>query len=514
MKQPSDFLWQLIKSLDRNEKLFIRRNFLSRSAQEGKVYVQLFDAISTQKTYNEDFILKRLGPALNRTNISSQKHYLQQLICESLIRYEGRDSVSQEIFNQILLVRIFRKKGLLEDAHNTWRKAVSLAQETESLALLNLLKTEFEKMILFSSVHTRYDELHTLLKKNVVNHKEYTNIIALGDIYAETILLKRKTHFEIGPQLKTKIESLLKQVEKHSAALKSPSFWFRHYYLINKATLLYLLNRIPASSQVLRQLLAIWHEKPHFMKTEGEHYVELMYMINYAVVKEGDYSYVMQVFNDKKNDLITEPLQRANFEAIKYLAFNKIYNKTARYDEVDKLVRFMKVKYVQWEPLLNSDMNQTVNLSLGIASFALERYDDALYFTKRGITYFKDGTREEHSSLAQILLLLISYCIDNDRLFDSQYRATYTYFYKRKKKQPFESALVSCLHRSFYMKDNKRKVKEYQKALQVFEENKENEVQQAMVSIFNYPAWLQSRAERIPYQKFIERKVKDGLISG
>lgn len=514
MRQRSDFLWQLINSLDRNEKLYFKRNFLPRSAQEEKVYVQLFDAIATQKAYNEERILKRLGPALNRTNISSQKHYLQQLICESLISYAGRDSVSQEIFNQILLVRIFRKKGLLEEAHNTWRKAVSRAQETESLALLNLLKTEFEKMVLFSSVHTRYDELHTLLKNNVVSHQEYTNIIALRDIYAETILLKRKTHFETDPQLKAKIEALLKQVEKHSAALDSPSFWFRHYYLINKATLLYLLNHISESARVLRQLLEIWHGKPHFMKTAGEHYVELMYMINYAVVKEGDYAYVMQVFNDKNNDLITEPLQRANFEAIKYLAFNKIYNKTAQYDEVEKLVRFMKAKYVLWEPLLNSDMNQTLNLSLGIASFALERYDDALYFTKRGVTYFKDGTREEHSALAQILLLLISYCINNDRLFDSQYRATYTYFYKRKKKQPFEAALVSCLHRSFYMREYKSKLKEYQKALQVFEENKEDVMQQAMFSIFNYPAWLQSRAERIPYRKFIERKVKAGLLAG
>ena len=235
-------------------------------------------------------------------------------------------------------------------------------------------------------------------------------------------------------------------------------------------------------------------------------------MVNYTGILNGDYDYVTDAFNDPCNDLITEPVQRANFEAIKYLALNKIYNKTARYNEVEKLMGFMKAKYQQWEPLLNADMNRTVNLSLGIASFALEQYNDALYFTKRAIMYFKDGTREEQLSVAQVLLLLITYCLNNSKLFDAQYRTTYTYFYKRKKKHPFETALVHCLHRCFYITDSKSKVQEYQKALQVFEENKNDVVQQMTFSIFNYPGWLQSKAQRISYRQYVERTVKAGVI--
>ncbi len=362
-------------------------------------------------------------------------------------------------------------------------------------------------MVLFSSFHTRYDELHSVFQGNIITYNEYAEMITLRDMYAEILLLKRKVHFDLDDEHRKKITSLLQQVNAGKAATTTRSFWFRHYYHMSKATLLYLLNDIPGSMNLLQQVLSDWKKNTDFIKTNGEYYVELMYMINYTGILHGSYIYVAGAFNDDINNLIEDPSQRANFEAIKYLALNKIFNKTARYDEVEKLISFMKSKYRQWEPALNADLNRTVNLSLGIACFVLEQYNDALYFTKRGITYFKDGTREEQSAVASILLLLITYSLDNSRLFDSQYRATYTYFYKRKKKHPFETALVQCLHRTFYMTDTKQKIKEYQKALEVFDKNKDDIVQKMTLSIFNYSGWLISKVQRISYREFVEKKV-------
>jgi hypothetical protein len=508
LKTSSNFLWQLIHSLSSNEKLFFTRNFLPDKSHSA-LYKKLFDAISRQREFDEPAILKKFHPDLNKKNLAFQKHYLQQLICKSLIEYDSRNNPPQELYNQVQLVRIYRKKGLLDEAHTVWKKAMYKARQTESFALLSILKSEFEKMILFSSTHTRYDELHSLFKSNTISYPEYAGLITLRDIYTETILLKRIAHFDIDHPLKEKITGLLQQTEQYAGASGSSSFWLRYYYFINKATLLYLLNNISGSFHILKLLLDDWKQKLPFISTHAEHYVELMYMINYTGILQGEYQFVTNAFNDPCNDLIREPVQRANFEATKYLALNKIYNKTARYQEVDKLVRFMKVRYVHWEPLLNADMNRTVNLSLGIGSFVLEQYDDALYFTKRAVTYFRDGTREEHMAVAQVLLLLITYSLNNPRLFDAQYRNTYTYFYKRKKKHPFETALVQCLHRSFYMTDNKSKVQEYQKALDVFEENKDDVVQQMTFTIFNYPGWLQSKAQRVPYRRYVENKLKE-----
>ena len=453
-------------------------------------------------------MLKKFHPDLSKKNIASQKHYLQKQVCDALVLYDGRNNEGNDIYNQILLIRVYRKKGLLDEAHSIWKKAVTRARKTESFALLNLLKTEFEKMILFSSVHTKYDELHSIFKSNVITYNEYAEMITLRDIYAETLLLKRMAHYDLDDTLKEKITWLLNQVNKVKTSASVQSFWFHHYYRMSKASLLYLLNDIAGALHIFQQVLTDWKKNTDYIKTHGEHYIELMYMINYAGILHGDYTYVADAVNDDLNNLIQEPAQRANFEANKYLALNKIYNKTAQYKEVEQLVQFMKTKYQMWEPALNSDLNRTVNLSLGIACFVLEQYDDALYFTKRAITYFKDGTREEHLAVAQILLLLITYNLNNPKLFDAQYRNTYTYFYKRKKKHPFETALVQCLHRTFYLNDNKEKIKEYEKALLVFDQNQNDIVQQMTFSIFNYPGWLISKVQRITYRQYVEQKVK------
>lgn len=510
MKTTSDFIWQLIHSLSSNEKLFFKRNFAISHSTQQRLYLQLFDAIVKQKKYDEASIIEKFHPAITKKNIAFQKHYLQRQIVEAIVQYDNRNNPGHDIYNQIQLIRIYRKKGLFNEAHTIWKKAVEKARSTESFALLNLLKTEFEKMILFSSVNTKYDELHSLFKKNLITYNEYADLITLRDIYAETILLKKKAHFDLDKELRKKISLLLERVNKANTTSHGHSFWFRHYYSMNKATLLYLLNETPQSFEILQQVFADWKKNSRFITTHGEFYIELLYMINYAGVLNGSYNYVTDIFNDEVNLTITEPAQRANFEAIKYLALNKIYNKTARYDKVEKLVSFMKSKYKLWEPLLNSDLNKTTNLSLGIGCFVLEQFEDALYFTKRAITYFKEGTREEHSALAQILLLLITYNLNNPKLFDAQYNSTYTYFYKRKKKHPFETALVQCLHRAFYIKDNKSKIAEYQKALRVFEQNKDDLVQQMTFTIFNYPGWLISKVQQIPYRQYVERKVKSG----
>jgi len=234
-------------------------------------------------------------------------------------------------------------------------------------------------------------------------------------------------------------------------------------------------------------------------------------MINYAGILYGEYDYVTAVFNDPLNKQITDPSHRAYFEVTRYLALNKIYNKTARYEEVKKLLVVMKANYTSWEPSLTDELNSTLSFSMGVGCFALEQYEDALFFTRRAITAFPEGSRDEHNAVGQLLLLLITFCLNNARLFDAQYRVTYQFFYKRKKKQAFETVLKQCLQRCFYMTEQKKKIQEFKKALQLLEENRNNPIQQRAFAIFNFEGWLQSRLLRISYRQYVEKKVRAEL---
>lgn len=509
MKPASSLLWQLIKSLTNSEKLFFKRNYVS-SGQKDKTYLLLFNAIEVQKKYDEAKIIKKLSPAITKKNIAFQKHYLQQQICDAIIHYDNKNDPYYEIYNQIQLIRLYRKKGLLNEAHNIWKKATRQARKAELFALLNILKSEFEKMVLFSSAQVKYDEMLSIFKSNIIGYDEYANLITLRDIYTETILLKKKAHYYVNEPLKEQVLKLLNETDKYTDASESHSFWYYHYYYMNKATLFSMLNDFDNSTKLLKLVLTKWHTNPQFINTGGEFFLELLYMINYAGVLHGDYAFVTETFNHPFNNILSDPIQKANFETTRFLAFNKIYNKTARYKEVKALISETQGAFPKWSPFLNADLNFTANLSIAISAFVLESFDDSMYYVRQAFSFLKASNREDLFDIGQLLLLLITYNMNNIRQFEAQYRSTYNYYYKRKRKFPFEAALVQCLHRTFYLTGYSDKIKEYKMALEVFEQNKDDIVQKMTFKVFNYPGWLTSRIQRVSYRQYVENTVKAG----
>lgn len=524
MNISSSLLWQIIQHMNRNEKLFFKRRSAETRGINAPLYLQLFDTIAAQKKYDEELLLKKLSPAITRKNIAFQKHYLHSLLNDCLIEYNNRGNIEQDIYKNIQLVRIHRKKGLLTEALQLWEKTMIQARKAEQFAMLQLLKKEFEKMILFSSAGVRYDDLHNLFRSNVMTYDEYAEMITLRDLYAEVLMLKRKAHFDFDEEVKKEISAVLKKVHSRKQGLNSRSFWYRHYTRMCHATLRYLLNDSATSLPLIQEAVKDWWDKSEFIGTDTEHYIELLNMVNYVGIMHRDYDYVELVFNHPKNELITEEVQKAHFEMVKYLALNKVYNKTARYPDVAKLVEHMKTKYTGWEPLLNPEMNRTICFSLGIACFVLDHYTESLQFIKRGVTYFKDGTREEQFIFANLFLLLVLYTMNNAKLFEAQYKSSYAYFYKRGKTNSFEKTLVHCFHDTFYLSSYKEKSEIFRKAITELELNTDKDVQKQTMNIFNFHGWLLSQVQRIPYKEYVQKKyqkesselknIQGGIVGG
>ena len=507
MRTGSEILWKLIHSMSSAEKLYFRRNYLPCGASKDSLYLQLFNAISAQKKYDEAALIKRFSPSITKKNLPAQKHYLYKHVCTALLDCDTQDNITQEIYRDIQLVRMFRKKGLLDEAHDLWKKTVVKARNWEAFALMNLLKSEFGKMILFSGNQTREEELHAIFKGNIISYDEYSEMMNLRDIYTEVLLLKRKAHYDIDDVLKERIETLIQRVGISEKNYSGHSFWLRHYQKMNKATLLYLLNEHGRALELLDNVWREWKEHKRYLTSESEYFIEVLYMINYAGILDGKFEYVEKVFDDPVNASIGYA-QRANFEAVKFLALNRIYNKTGQYKKVEQLVSFVKSKYRSWEPMMNADMNRTLTLSVGIASLVLGAYNDAIYFIKKANSEYNKGGREEHAAVGQLLLLLAAWHLNNARYFDAQYKSAYNYFYKRQKKRPFETIIMQCLQRSFYVKSRKEKVNTFRSALSQLELSANDKIQKRAFNIFNFPGWLNASIERIPYQQYVQRHLE------
>ena len=507
MKTPSDFLWRFIHSLTHKEKLFFKRNFAASKPADQHLYLKLFDAINSQKKYDEPLLLKKFKPELSKKNIAAQKNYLQRQISEALIFYEYKNNEEHYIIRLRLLVRLFRKKGLLDEALLIWKKAIQRARKVESFAISALLKLEFEKILLISGSHTSYDELLSIFKQNLITYEDYAGLTTLRDIYTEIILIKRNSHFDISETDRKRIADLYKQVISYERTDEFPAFWFSHYFLICKITLLYLMGDSESALPQLKLLYQNWKKKPEFISTHGEHYLEMLYMINYCGVQCHDFDFVTKAYSDSLNQLLEDEILKANFEAYRFMAMNRVFNKTGNYNAVQQLINRSKNSISKWEPFLNDDINRTVHISAGISFFVSEDYDHALSFAKGAVTYITEGVRKELFSFGQIFLLLITYCMNNERLFEAQYRATYGFFYKRNK-HAFEKAIIDCLRQTFYVTDNKERFEKYKKAITIIEENEKDNFQKNIFTVFNFKGWLESRVLRISYKKYVEQKIK------
>ena len=504
MKTISTDLWQLINSLSSAEKTYFKRNFSGLVAKGEVIYLRLFDEIATQNVYDEEKILKTLKDKISNKNISAQKTYLHKRITTALINYHNANNSENDLYQQILLIRLYRNKGLLDMAYKVWKRAIADARQTESFSLLTILKSEYEKMALFNTVHLSNEESHSIFRGDNNSYENFIKILQLRDIYAEVVQLKSKAHFDHTPEFRDKIAVIQQKLALKYERPLIYSFWYEHYYLAAEATIYYLLGQSAEAFTVLKKSFVLWKSAPQKIPANVEFFIEVMNMINYAGIASGDFAFVQAVFEDSITKQIKDKTNSANFKAIRYITLSKIYHKTAQYNEVDKLVSQIKKEYKEWASLLNAELHMTLQNSIAISCFVLEQYEDAFYYCKNAYTSYRKSVRQESSAFTQIFLLLIHFEMKNHRLFESQSKNTSSYFKKKAQQHPFEKIMVSCLIKAFYLPSYSERKALFQATLEKLREKSDNNVQKAAFNIFNYPRWLQSKIERISYRQYVE----------
>ena len=90
--KPSNDLFRLIKSLDKNEKGYFKKNAQGVSKGKDKNYLLLFDAIDAQEEYNEDALLKKFRTQAFSKHFSVAKNFLFELILKSQRSYRANSS--------------------------------------------------------------------------------------------------------------------------------------------------------------------------------------------------------------------------------------------------------------------------------------------------------------------------------------------------------------------------------------------------------------------------------------
>ena len=508
---PAEDLFELIKSLTKNEKRFFR---LSITLQKGeKNHLRLFDVISKQKEYDEKAIKKHF--AHNKkfiASFSSWKKYLYRSLLKSLRNYYTDHSVNVRLLHIMNDIETLFQKGLFKQCEKLMDKAKNIAHSHDKY-LPFLLLNDYENAILTRQNYP---------KKMNSHFKERTKNI-------NAMLEKYKNEFEYG-QLSQQIYSLFK---KHGYAREKKGLK-KYEYLItnpllqddNKAITFRSKNNFYGIHALYSSLKGDWEatykyrikalelaeSRAEIIKGNPRMYINIL----------GNLLVVCDVL--KKNDVFKQILQKMrNFPAtsieLQHFIFQRSYTlefehylSNNEFAEGVKLIPAIKEYIEKNNKVIVNVLAHQFYYNMAYSNFGVGNFSDTLKLLNKILSDSDKELREDIYCYVRMLALIVHYELGNEEFLEYDIKSFNRYLDKNHRFYAFESLMINFFHKIIKFHSNERQTsfKKLQSELYTF--SKKSFMTQVFES-FDFISWAKSKIENKSFAEIVRGKAKQTLIS-
>ncbi|MFK7908795.1 MAG: hypothetical protein AB8B69_26940 [Chitinophagales bacterium] len=445
MKTSSTFLYDLVHSLTKSEKRYIK----VQSGSGEKDYIQLMDALMAQKRFDEEKLIKDNKEANFIRHLAVNKQYLYELLLKSLARF-GQKTFEGKVFEKISAANVLIQKGLFAPAFKELRKGQKMAEKYELFELQIMLCAIEKKLLSQRQFKTKGDDtIHQLFKI------EQDSLEQLKNTNEYWYLTQQIVQFQIRFQ-KIQTEEQRKYIEDFTQSPKLQNVSLATnvksqlcFYQAN-ATCQFMLGNVKEAYKINRNFLDILDATPHFLKLYAERYLATLnnMLIDSFVIGEYD------VLTEGLNRLM-RIAERSEFKSIKNIAsrvFRQRYllliNWTLRQKDFEKAL--------EWIPEIEAGLEQfgkkiekhhriTFYYLIAYLLFQNGRFDQALQWNNHILNDSKEDVVKEIFYFARIFNLLIHYELGNDTLLESLLPSTSKYLKSRRAVYATEKALFRFL---------------------------------------------------------------------
>ncbi len=205
------YLFELIKSMNKAEKHCFRL-LAADSRGKAKAYLELFEAIEKQRTYDEAALKKRLAKKPWIKNFSSIKYYLYNLLLKSLRMTMSDRDLHAKIHNHRLNFSILKNKGLFAPAEEELARALTIARDKleSSSALLPVLEDRLNSNVMRKHKNLSKVEIDALLEDTLeVSRKHH--------LFLQHLVIVQKLHHleNTGNARSEETQALLQELAQH-----------------------------------------------------------------------------------------------------------------------------------------------------------------------------------------------------------------------------------------------------------------------------------------------------------
>lgn len=500
-KTPSDKLYRLIRSLSGSEKRYFK---LAVKGQDSK-YVQLFDAINAQETFDDEVLKRQVygARAVQSRKYSELKAYLFDHLVKILQQYD-ESSVSDYRLAQLMAgVQVLFRRAHYQEATDQLQRARKLAERYEDFStILKILS--WEKEIAYA--RTDINQLARELPRIEAEEQYYQRRVRQLTLY-RNIFFRLLTHIRKGSSYRKDDRSAFfsdlishKLLEADSAAdsYRERVLFYRIHSIHAYATLDWQKFHEDG-----KRLLTVLESNPAILKEEVSEYISALsnFVVSCSVL--GSYT-VMRAHLERFQAIRPQTTDdRIKIHRQYYLGLFEWSARTGEFEEgMTALRRHRKSVSDFPEAQFNSDSFHFYYFYL---PFGHGDYEAALDALNRWINLPQSHERADLQSLARIVNLIIHYELDNQLLLDSLIRSARRFLKKQDKTYEFEQLILELIAALLKQPDPRIQQQVFADTRARFVSLQNTPTERAMLRNFDVMAWLDSKIENTSFASIIRR---------
>lgn len=495
MKIPSTSLFDLLKSLTKSEKRYIK----VQSGVGDKDYLRLMDALLGQAEYDESKLMRSHAGDRFLKNLPVNKRYLYELILESLRRF-GEEKVEGKIFKRISAANVLIGKGLLKDAYSELKKGKKVAQRFE-LYELQIMILGIEKRLLslsqFKSAGNENIHEIFLVETNCLEQLRNTN--------EYWYLAKKVAQFQIrfqkvqNEEQQKDFEALIKNPKLQNLAMAT-NFKSKVFFFQANATCEFMLGSVERAYEFNSRFLSLLEENPDFLKLYADRYLVTLnnMLIDSLIIG--------------KNEILEEGInrlamivERPEFRSMKnresrvfrqqYLLLLNWSLSRQEFSKALDLVPQIEEGLERFGKKIEKHHRITFRYLITYIYFQNGLFEEALEWNDKILNDNKEDVVKELFYFARTLNVLIQFELGNFELLESLLISTPKYLKARRSVYSTEKVLFRFLRKLSNCVDGKDEAKLMHEFKGKLKKLAENPKEQRVFACIDLVYWLNSRSK-------------------
>jgi hypothetical protein len=510
----TDALFQLIHSLQkqekRNFKLYVKRN----SSNEDLKIIQLFDALDAMKEYDEE-VLMRKTTSIKKQQLSNIKAHLYRQVLASLRLLDNR-SIDIQLHEQLDNARILYNKGLYLQSLKVLDKIKETAKANNQISLLVqvlFLEKKIESLHITRSMKDRANQLIT--ESNAVNEHLF-RITKLSNLSLQLYSWYINNGHARNEKDEKELESYFE--EYLSEDIEVTDGFYEKLYLYQSYTwYAFLRQDFLMYYRYTQRWMELFLQEPLMIEIETANYIKGVHNslnAHFTLRNYSKFESLLQQFEAFAASDIVKQNDNNRIQVFVYLYIAKINQHflDGTFEEGLKLVPVITEKLKEFQ--LHLDRHRILVFYYKIASlyFGAGDYDHTIDYLNKIINW-KVDLRNDLQCYSRLLHLIAHYELGNYDLMEYLIKSVYRFMAKMENLSLVEEEMFRFLRKSFHLSPQELRP-EFKKLLEKIKQFEKSRFETRAFVYLDIISWLESKVQDKPVyhiirEKYLERKKRN-----